>query len=63
MSDQGLRTSVLVGRPARGMPDWRGAKGAAPMTANEVADVVAWLASRRTALTGQPYPLAERTGG
>jgi mono/diheme cytochrome c family protein len=63
VSDQGLRTSVLVGRPARGMPDWRGAKGAAPMTANEVADVVAWLASRRTALPGQPYPTAEPTGG
>ena len=39
------------------------AKGAAPMTANEVADVVAWMASRRTPLPGQPYPHAERTGG
>jgi mono/diheme cytochrome c family protein len=63
VSDQGLRTSVLVGRPALGMPDWRGAKGAAPMTADEVADVVAWLASLRQALPGQPYPHAERAGG
>ena len=62
VSDQALRTTVLVGRPARGMPDWRGAKGAAPMTSQEVADVVAWLASRRPALPGQPYP-SERTGG
>jgi cytochrome c oxidase cbb3-type subunit III len=63
VSDQSLRTTVLVGRPARGMPDWRGAKGASPMTAQEIGDVVAWLASQRSALPGQPYPTAERTGG
>jgi mono/diheme cytochrome c family protein len=62
VSDQGLRTTVLVGRPSRGMPDWRGVNGAAPMTSQEIADVVAWLASRRPALPGQPYP-PERTGG
>ena len=63
VSDQSLRTTLLVGRPARGMPDWRGAKGASPMTAQEIGDVVAWLASQRPALPGQPYPTTERTGG
>jgi mono/diheme cytochrome c family protein len=48
VSDQGLRTAILVGRPALGMPDWRGAGARAPMTADEIADVVAWLKSKRT---------------
>jgi mono/diheme cytochrome c family protein len=47
VSDQGLRTAVLAGRPKLGMPDWRGEAGAAPMTADEVADVVAWLVAKR----------------
>jgi cytochrome c oxidase cbb3-type subunit 3/ubiquinol-cytochrome c reductase cytochrome c subunit len=56
VSDQGLRTTVLVGRPARGMPNWRGTPPAEPMTSADVADVVAWLAARRVAAPGQPYP-------
>jgi mono/diheme cytochrome c family protein len=47
VSDQHLRTAVLVGRPALGMPDWRGANGAQPMSAEEIADVVAWLIDQR----------------
>jgi len=62
VSNQGLRTTVLVGRPTRGMPDWRGAKAGAPMTAQEIADVVAWLVAQRPALPGQPYP-SEGSGG
>jgi len=58
VSDQGLRTAVLVGRPALGMPDWRGdGNGSPPMTAEDVADVVAWLRARRPQLPGQPYPI------
>jgi mono/diheme cytochrome c family protein len=48
VSDQGLRTAILVGRPALGMPDWRGAGGGSPMSPQEVADVVAWLIDKRT---------------
>jgi mono/diheme cytochrome c family protein len=47
VSDQGLRTAVLVGRPALGMPDWRGADAGPPMSAQEIADVVAWLIDTR----------------
>ena len=56
VSDQGLRTAVLVGRPALGMPDWRSLVPGRPMSAADVADVVAWLAARRPPLPGQPYP-------
>ncbi len=47
VSDQALRTAVVVGRPDLGMPDWRGARADDPLTAEEVSDVVAWLASHR----------------
>lgn len=63
VSDQGLRTAVVVGRPALGMPDWRGDRTRPPMTGEEVADVVAWLIDKRPALPGQPYPNEERSGG
>jgi mono/diheme cytochrome c family protein len=63
VSDQGLRTAVVVGRPAFGMLDWRGDGTGPPMSAEEVADVVAWLIDKRPALPGQPYPSGERTDG
>ena len=47
VSQQGLRTAILVGRPKLGMPDWRGGGTRAPMTDDEIADVVAWLWSQR----------------
>lgn len=50
VSDQGLRTAILVGRPALGMPDWRGADARTPMTSDEIADVVGWLKSKRRRL-------------
>jgi mono/diheme cytochrome c family protein len=56
VSDQGLRTAVLVGRPALGMPDWRGDGKGSPMSAEEVADVIAWLVAKRPPFPGQPYP-------
>lgn len=57
VSDQGLRTAILVGRPALGMSDWRGDGKGLPMTAQDVADVVAWLVAKRPQFPGQPYPL------
>lgn len=61
VSDQGLRTAVIVGRPRLGMPDWRGAKpGESPaLSAGDVADVVAWLSAKRPQYAGQPYQRAE----
>ena len=61
VSDQGLRTAVIVGRPKLGMPDWRGAPSPPqpPMSAEEIADVVAWMTAKRQAFPGQPYARAE----
>ncbi|HEY6806748.1 MAG TPA: c-type cytochrome [Pyrinomonadaceae bacterium] len=47
VSDQGLRTTVVVGRADLGKPDWRGNLPGRPMSAQEIADVVTWLASQR----------------
>jgi cytochrome c oxidase cbb3-type subunit 3 len=55
VSDQGLRTIVIAGRPELGAPDWRGNVPGHPMTDQEITDVVAWLASRRAQNPGQPY--------
>jgi len=55
VSDQGLRTIVITGRPELKAPDWRGNVPGRPMTNQEVTDVVAWLASRRSQSPGQPY--------
>jgi mono/diheme cytochrome c family protein len=55
VSDQGLRTIVIIGRPELGAPDWRDNVRGKPMTDQEVTDVVAWLASRRAQNPGQPY--------
>jgi cytochrome c oxidase cbb3-type subunit III len=55
LSDQGLRTIVITGRPELGAPDWRGNVPGRPMIDQEITDVVAWLASRRAQNPGQPY--------
>lgn len=47
VSDQGLRTIVITGRPELGAPDWRGNIPGKPMSDQEITDVVAWLASLR----------------
>ena len=61
VSDQGLRTVVITGRPELGAPDWRGNVRGRPMSEQEITDVVAWLASRRAQTPGQPYS-ASNTG-
>ena len=48
VSDQALRTAVIVGRSDLGMPDWRANISGRPMSAQEISDVVAWLASQRS---------------
>jgi mono/diheme cytochrome c family protein len=55
ISDQGLRSITIAGRPDEGMPDWR-SDGAQPLTDQQITDIGAWLASKRTADSGQPYP-------
>jgi len=63
LNDQELRTIVIVGRPELGAPDWRSNVPGKPMSAQEVSDVVAWLASQRPKFPGQPYPSAATTAG
>ena len=58
ISDQYLRTTVIAGRPELKHPDWRNCATNRPLTAAQVTDVVAWLASHRTRTPGQPYPAA-----
>ena len=47
VSDQMLRTTVICGRPDLGMPGWRGLPPDQQLSAQEVSDVVSWLASHR----------------
>jgi len=58
VSDQGLRTITIVGRPDLGAPDWRGNLPGKPMSDQDVTDIVAWLASHRVESPGQPYSTA-----
>ena len=55
ISDQDLRSVIIAGWPDGVMPDWK-SDAAEPMTDQQVTDVVAWLASKRVATPGQPYP-------
>ena len=54
-SDQLLRTTVIIGRPSNGMPDFQ--RSGKPIPAQDITDVVAWLASHRT----QPPALSAAT--
>jgi cytochrome c oxidase cbb3-type subunit III len=58
VSDQGLRTIVITGRPELKAPDWRGNVPGKPMSDQEITDIVAWLASHRVQSPGQPYSVA-----
>jgi cytochrome c oxidase cbb3-type subunit III len=58
VSDQGLRTMVIAGRPELGAPDWRGNVPGKPMSDQGITDVVAWLSSRRVQSSGQRYSVS-----
>ena len=58
VSDQGLRTLVITGRPELGAPDWRGNVPGKPMSDHEVTDIVAWLVSQRAQNPGRPYSVS-----
>jgi len=51
VSNQHLRTVIIVGMPNLGMPDWR--SHSKPLTDSDVGDVVAWLAAQREPLSAQ----------
>ena len=56
VSDQDLRTIVIVGRPELGAPDWRNNVPGRPMSPQEISDVVAWLAAQRLRFPVEPSP-------
>jgi cytochrome c oxidase cbb3-type subunit 3/ubiquinol-cytochrome c reductase cytochrome c subunit len=53
VSDQALRTAVIAGRTDLGMPDWRSDIPGQPLTAQQISDVVAWLAAQRGPVVGR----------
>jgi cytochrome c oxidase cbb3-type subunit 3/ubiquinol-cytochrome c reductase cytochrome c subunit len=55
VSDQDLRTNVIVGRLDFGFPDFRGDRTGTPMSARDVSDVVAWIAAHRAPVSGKHY--------
>ena len=56
VSNQDLRTLVIVGMPNLGAPDWRNDVPGKPMTDQEITNVVSWLETHRVKYPGQPYP-------
>ena len=60
VSDQGLRTIVIIGRPDFNAPDWRNNVPGHPMTDQQISDVVAWLVAQRPS-TGAASAVASAT--
>ena len=56
ISDQGLRTIIITGRPDLGQPDYRNDIPGHPLSDTEITDVVAWLSSHRQSQPGNPHP-------
>ncbi len=63
VSDQGLRTIVIAGRPDFGAPDWRENIPGHPMTDQQISDVVAWLAGQRPKQPAQATPANPSSSG
>jgi mono/diheme cytochrome c family protein len=53
VSDQHFRTTVIIGRPELGAPDWRGNVPGKAMSHEDISDVVAWLTEQRPQYTTQ----------
>jgi mono/diheme cytochrome c family protein len=62
VSDQHLRTTVIVGRPGLDAPDWRGNVPGRAMSHEDVSDVVAWLVEQRPQFTTQLNSKPSRGG-
>jgi cytochrome c oxidase cbb3-type subunit 3 len=61
ISDQGMRTIVIAGRPDLGQPDYRNDIPGHPLSDQDITDVVAWLSSHRMAQPGNPHPTGSGT--
>lgn len=60
ISNGGLRTWIVAGKPHGGMPDWRGYPGGA-LSDQQVTDLVSFMVAHRTPASGQPFPNAQGT--
>jgi mono/diheme cytochrome c family protein len=60
ISNQGLRTLVIIGRPDFQAPDWRNNVPGRPMSDEQITDVVAWLSAQRPATAVTAAPPAEK---
>jgi len=58
ISDQGLRTAVVVGRPDLDMPAYDAHSVGRPMRDQEIEDVVAWMVGHRVEFPGRPFAQA-----
>ena len=60
VGDQALRSIIIAGRPDIGQPDWRhlgpGGKAAIPLSAQDVNNIVAYLASLRNSAQAADNP-------
>ncbi len=55
VSNQNLRTVVIIGRPELGAPDWRNNVPGKAMSSEDISNVVAWLAAQRPQFPGLPH--------
>ncbi|MEE3325898.1 MAG: c-type cytochrome [Myxococcota bacterium] len=63
VSDQSLRSSVVAGRTDLGMPSFKDVVPGKTMTAEQISDVVAWIAGHRVEFPGQPFAREEADNG
>ncbi|RRA47997.1 c-type cytochrome [Acidipila sp. EB88] len=61
ISNQGLRTITIAGRPDLGQPDYRNDIPGHPLSDTEITDVVAWLSAHRLPEPGNPHPTGNGT--
>jgi cytochrome c oxidase cbb3-type subunit 3 len=61
VSDQYLRSVVVAGRPELGMPNFRDLVPGKPLSAEQIADVVAWLASHRAPSSEEAKPATAKS--
>jgi cytochrome c oxidase cbb3-type subunit 3 len=62
VSEQGLRTSIILGRPELGFPDWRNDVPGRPMSAQDISDVVTWMVAQKPKFPGKPYSPSSKAG-
>ncbi len=60
VSNGGLRTLIVAGKPSQRMPDWRGYAGG-PLNDQQISDLVSFMVSHRTPAPGQPFPNGQGT--